>query len=311
MTFTHADLLADVLSSQAVASVYQPVVRLDTRAVVGYEALARGPEGTALESPANLLEAARNAGLLAEMDWACRGAAVRAALDHGLGPPFTLFVNIEPEALGAPVPDALREAWIEARGKLRVVFEITERALTARPAELLHTIARVRELGWGVAVDDVGADPNSLALMPLLKPDVIKLDSRLIQGRPTRDIAAISSAVAAQQEQTGATVVAGAHELRVEGALWRAHATPLRRHGRADGPRGRPGSRAGSGARARVRGTAIEDEDPALRDWTVVVVGRGGRLPAGTPSRGRRISTGCSPTSSPTTASSCWRRHGF
>ena len=49
-------------------------------------------------------------------------------------------------------------------------MEFTERALTRDPAELLRTVARVRELGYGVAVDDVGADPASLALLPLIRP---------------------------------------------------------------------------------------------------------------------------------------------
>ena len=40
---------------------------------------------------------------------------------------------------------------------LRVVVEITERALATRPADLLRAVERVREVGWGVALDDVGA----------------------------------------------------------------------------------------------------------------------------------------------------------
>src|SRR3712207_7947806 len=49
-----------------------------------------------------------------------------------------------------------------APGGLRVVLEITERALATRPAELLRTVERVRSVGWGVAVDDVGAEAMSL-----------------------------------------------------------------------------------------------------------------------------------------------------
>ena len=48
--------------------------------------------------------------------------------------------------------------------------------------------------------------------MPILRPDVIKLDLRLVQARPTLEIAAIMNAVAAESERTGALVVAEGSE---------------------------------------------------------------------------------------------------
>ncbi|NAZ87234.1 EAL domain-containing protein [Kineococcus sp. T90] len=200
-------MVGDVLRARGVRSVFQPIVDLDTGAVVAYEALARGPVGP-LERPDRLFAAARAEGLLAELDHACRAAAFRGALDSGLLAPLTLFVNVEPEVLdSAPLEELLALAQ-EAPGELRVVVEITERALAARPAELLRTVARVRELGWGVALDDVGADVMSLAFMPLLQPDVVKLDLRLVQDRPGADVAEIMNAVNAYAEASGATVLA-------------------------------------------------------------------------------------------------------
>lgn len=86
--------------------------------------------------------------------------------------------------------------------------EVTERSLTDRPAELLAAVDRLRGLGVGIALDDVGADPRSLALMPFLAPDVIKLDLRLVQENPSGQIAEIVHAVGAQAERTGALVLA-------------------------------------------------------------------------------------------------------
>ena len=54
----------------------------------------------------------------------------------------------------------------------------------------------------------MGADTRSLALMPVLRPDVIKLDLRLVQEHPTPEIAAIAGAVGAQAERSGAVVLA-------------------------------------------------------------------------------------------------------
>jgi hypothetical protein len=119
-----------------------------------------------------------------------------------------VFVNVEPEVLdGAPLSELLTIA-ADAPGELRVIVEITERALAARPAELLRTVERVRAVGWGIALDDVGAEPASLAFMALLCPDVVKLDMALVQGRPSAHTAAVMHAVNSYAERTGALVLA-------------------------------------------------------------------------------------------------------
>jgi EAL domain-containing protein (putative c-di-GMP-specific phosphodiesterase class I) len=202
-----AAALDAALRPGGVRSVFQPIVELDTGSVVAHEALARGPEGP-LQRPDDLFAAARTAGRLAELDSACRVAAFEGATRHGLAAPLALFVNVEPEVLDtAPLEELLAIAEA-APGRLRVVMEITERAIATRPAELLRTVARVRELGWGIALDDVGADPMSLAFMPLLRPDVVKLDLRLVQERPGPAIAQIMNAVNAYAQATGAAVLA-------------------------------------------------------------------------------------------------------
>ena len=202
------DALGNVLSRETLRSVYQPIVDLDTRRPVGYEALIRGPEGSELEQPDELFTAARASGRVAELCAASRLAALDGALASGLDAPFTLFLNAEPEALDDPAPEAVVDRLGEGLGSLNLMFEVTERALTARPAELLRSVERLRSRGWGIALDDIGADRHSLALMPFLRPDVMKLDLRLIQSRPNIEIAEIVNAVNAEAERTGASVVA-------------------------------------------------------------------------------------------------------
>jgi EAL domain-containing protein (putative c-di-GMP-specific phosphodiesterase class I) len=221
-----SDLIDGILADRSVRAVYQPIVGLDDRAVVAWEALARGPEESPIGRPDLLFAAARDRGRLAELDWECRAAAVRGAIDAGLRRGRTLFVNVEPETLGTPVPDHLEDLWHRASGELDVVVEITERALTSKPAELLHALAAIRERGWRIAVDDVGADTRSLALMPLLRPDVIKLDLRLVHEQPTTEIAAIVNAVNAESERTGAVILA--EGIETEGQLETARAMGAR-----------------------------------------------------------------------------------
>jgi EAL domain-containing protein (putative c-di-GMP-specific phosphodiesterase class I) len=196
-----------VLEGGSVTSVFQPIVELDSGLVVAYEALARGPEGP-LHAPDDLFAAARSEGCLTELDQACRAAALRGATRAGLFAPLTVFVNIEPDALDDEPLAALFDRADRYAGSLQVVLEITERALAARPAELLRTVARVREHGWAVALDDVGAESLSLAFMPLLRPDVVKLDLRLVQERPGPQVAEIMNAVNAYAESSGAVLLA-------------------------------------------------------------------------------------------------------
>ncbi len=193
--------LSEVLDGGLITSVYQPIVELDTGLTVGYEALARGPAGTSFAAPDQLFAAARIQGRLGSLDAACRTAAFRGAEAAGLRAPWTLFVNCEPESIDSA-------DFTLPRAAHPVVLELTERELTRRPAELLDTVRRVREAGWGLALDDVGADPASLALLTLLRPDVIKLDLRLVQQQPSERIAAVMNAVLAEAERTGAHVLA-------------------------------------------------------------------------------------------------------
>ena len=204
------DWADEVLAGQGLTCMWQPVVDLVTGETVGAEALARGPVGTPLAFPDALFGLAAERGRVAELDESCRRTALRSAVAGDLTGPLTVFLNAEPEGLGLVAREegiAAELAALTARG-VRVVLEITERALTRDPAGLLAAVKRVRAMGWAIAVDDVGAVPASLALMPFLAPDVIKLDLRLIQERTSTETARIVNAVLAQAERTGAVILA-------------------------------------------------------------------------------------------------------
>src|SRR4029453_11202032 len=185
-----------------------PTPAEDFRHVLGYEALARGPMGSALESPAALFGAAWRAGRVAELDWACRAAAFTEAVRGRGGPPLPCALTAQPVPLGVACPDDLRPAIELGENRLRVVVEVTERAVAGDPARLLATAAQGRPAGWGGAPAAAGAARASLAVLPFVRPALIKLDMRLLQGRTTAEAAHIVNTVRAQAERTDAVVIA-------------------------------------------------------------------------------------------------------
>ncbi|WP_213004292.1 sensor domain-containing phosphodiesterase [Paractinoplanes toevensis] len=234
----------EVIDQRTVTTVFQPLVDLAGGGLIGFEALSRGPAGT---SPDRLFAAARKAGREAELDWVCRAAAFRTILATDPDPALTWFVNMEPRASRVPCPPDLAGIIDEARHRLRVVTEVTERSIADDPAGLLTATTGLRAAGWGVALDDVGADAGSLALMPFIHPDVVKLDMQLLHEPDEPHTARVAAAVGAYAEASGAVVLA-------EGIETARHAATARTMGATIGQGwhyGRPGplpahARAGS-----------------------------------------------------------------
>lgn len=197
-----------LVDRRQVSVIFQPVVDLASSHVIGFEALARGPRDSPFAMPTAMFAYAYRAGRASELDWICRTAAFRAALNAALPPDFTLFVNAEPAALRAECPPDLLETIRTGIRELNIVIELTERYLADDPAAVLDAVASARAEGLGIAIDDVGAEPASLAMMPLVHPDIIKLDLSLIQGSPDIAVARTINGVLAEVERTGAIVLA-------------------------------------------------------------------------------------------------------
>jgi EAL domain-containing protein (putative c-di-GMP-specific phosphodiesterase class I) len=212
----------DVIDDCTVRTLFQPIVHLESGSVVGFEALSRGPRGSELESPLAMLNAAREVGRLGELDWLCRVNAMREAADAKLPPNVSWFINVEPAGLRTDCPDHLRAALSRARPHLRAILEVPEREVDVHVADLLSATDEARSDCWGVALDDVGAEEGSLALLPLLQPDVVKLDMSLLSGVPVGASVEIVGAVHAYAERTGAVILAEGIENTEQERLARA-----------------------------------------------------------------------------------------
>jgi EAL domain-containing protein (putative c-di-GMP-specific phosphodiesterase class I) len=209
-------LLEKLLDRRYLTPVYQSIVDLASGQEVATEALARWPRLRI--TPDAAFRTAASEGRLAELDEICRYAAIDDAIAFGLPVGFRLFVNLEPSVLASGTATGLVS---QAANQVDITVEITERALTRRPAELLRAVETLRDAGCAIALDDIGAVPESLALLPFIAPDVLKLDLSLVQQSLSAEQAGIYTAVAAYSERTGATVLAEGieTELHLEHAL--------------------------------------------------------------------------------------------
>jgi EAL domain-containing protein (putative c-di-GMP-specific phosphodiesterase class I) len=199
--------LDDLLHDGGLYCIYQPFVDVDTGAVLAFEALLRARQASGWQSPLELLDAARAAGRLADLERASLQTSLADAAQLSAGRPVTLFVNLEPSTLTQHL-DVVLDALAGRAAQVQVVVEITERALAADPAGILAGAERLRTAGCAIALDDVGVHPESLAFIPLLRPEIVKLDLRLLRTVKDPATVTVAGAVRAYAEQAGAEVVA-------------------------------------------------------------------------------------------------------
>ena len=220
-----------VLHDRLLRTVFQPIVRVESGAVVGYEGLIRGPAGSILESPDALIKEAYRQNRVVEFDWIARASASRSALAARLAPDDLLFLNIEPIALASNCPPDLRPDIEEAFGTFRIVLEITERSLDHDPRALFEGIDRQRPSVTGLALDDVGANVRAMSMLPVIRPDVIKLDLKVTQSTPSREAMRVLHFAYEEVERTGATILAEGVETKRHDEVVRALGLRWRRGG--------------------------------------------------------------------------------
>jgi len=175
--------LRQILARKAIASVFQPIVDLQTMEVLGYEALARGPSGTPYEWPEALFTFARQSRLSRQLDNLCKWAALSAAA--GKPPGTKVFINPLPTTLDDPdfKGEAARESL--ARHGLtprEVVWELTERHAIEDYDAFRAVMEEYTAQGFEVALDDLGTGYSSIQTITHVRPLYLKVDVSLVKG---------------------------------------------------------------------------------------------------------------------------------
>ncbi|RMH36525.1 MAG: EAL domain-containing protein [Deltaproteobacteria bacterium] len=172
------EALVDCLRGDYLSLAVQPICTATSdRRIVAFEALLRSRHEE-LDNPGALLSAAEQFDRIEDLgaivarlaaEWVCR-----FPLD------VRLFMNLHPAELGNP--DAMvRRLQPLVPYAPRVVLEITERSSIAGVSSLPDAIARLSELGFAIAVDDLGAGYSSLSVLADLDPQFIKVDMSIVR----------------------------------------------------------------------------------------------------------------------------------
>jgi EAL domain-containing protein (putative c-di-GMP-specific phosphodiesterase class I) len=168
------------LRHEALAAIwmaYQPIVDMEHRQLVGVEALLR-VESHGFISPEHLIGAAVRLERTRKLGRAVRSRIARDVTR--LPAAADIFVNLLPSDLLDPA--LFDETAPLSRIASRVVLELTERSSLDGVPELTRRVAQLREMGFRIALDDLGVGYSGLASLAQVEPEIVKLDRSLIHG---------------------------------------------------------------------------------------------------------------------------------
>lgn len=175
--------LENILNTENVRSVFQPIVSLRDGSILGYEALSRGPVGTPMQNPDTMFSVAREYDKLWELELLCRSKALESVYKQDQH--ISLFLNVNPYVIHDELfmkgftKDYLKRYNINPKN---IIFEITEKSAMEDMPGFKRTIDHYKNQNYKIAIDDAGAGYSGLNMITDIHPHYIKLDIKLISN---------------------------------------------------------------------------------------------------------------------------------
>ncbi|PKF63041.1 hypothetical protein CW745_06355 [Psychromonas sp. psych-6C06] len=184
MTATIASITLDSIIQEKNLTVYfQPIVANASGEIFAYEALIRGPINSYFHSPIHLFNEASKQGRLVELELLCRALSIQQFQRLKLA--GKLFLNASPDTLFQPDFRAgqtlkmLEKAGLSAD---RVVIELTEHSPLENYQMVREALQHYKEMGFEIAMDDLGSGYSGLRMWNELRPDYVKIDRHFMDG---------------------------------------------------------------------------------------------------------------------------------
>ena len=207
--------LKNVIGQKQLRPAFQPVRHLPGGAVMGYEALIRGPQGTPLEPPTVLFAVAHENEIDVELETLCL-EMIFSNLPRAVGD-RRLFVNASAMLLRHPVFLDERNLAAINRSHGDVVVEISEKEMVRDYGSFQEVLDLVRRANLKIAIDDAGSGYSGLETILYLKPDYIKIADSLVRNIHNDPIKReIIQTLSAIGHRIGAALVAEGIEVEAE-----------------------------------------------------------------------------------------------
>ncbi|MDQ2816945.1 MAG: EAL domain-containing protein [Candidatus Eremiobacteraeota bacterium] len=193
---------------------YQPVIRLATSAIAGFEALVRWQHPSlGLVPPMDFIPLAEESGLIVPIgEWVMRTACAQHKEWKRLGyATERIAVNISARQLqqrniAQSIGQVLAESGLSPQA---LEIEITESLLMKDMSRSLAILKQLRDMGIGISIDDFGTGYSSLGYLKLFPLDTLKIDKSFIRDLTVdRFDEAIASAVVTLAKSLSLNVIA-------------------------------------------------------------------------------------------------------
>ena len=183
-TKIEANLFTRFIQGRKIFSLYQPIVSIQRGAVLGVEALARGKDVITGEiiPPDTMFHQAAKCGMTLELDRVCREKALEGFASMDEHNRHLLSINLDTSCINQDVSGSrflLKQVKNAGIGNNHVVLELLESRASSTEA-LMKFISAYRRKNFLIALDDVGSGFSNLERIPLIKPDILKLDRSLV-----------------------------------------------------------------------------------------------------------------------------------
>lgn len=181
-------ILQTIINNSSVVFHYQPIISSHQKNIIGYEGLMRGKleQDERLISPLDLYKSAQKYGRLLELDRLCRRKCVSSFEEfiYRHNNNLILFLNYEISLLEEGTTGAIYMVDLAKKfGVLphNIVIEVIESKVKDTKA-LQRFIEVLKYYGFLIALDDVGVGHSNFDRIPIVKPNIIKIDRSIIKG---------------------------------------------------------------------------------------------------------------------------------